>query len=80
MEWARLRLGQEKPGLALLGDAAAGGAMSDNEGIEGEKQQKLGDGPLPHARPRKQNNLGAFAQVTCVTPLGFKPRTFRTGI
>ena len=76
----RLRLGQEEPGLALLGDAAAGGAMSDNEGIEGEKQQKLGDGPLPHARPRKQNNPGAFAQVTCVTPLGFKPRTFRTGI
>ena len=36
----RLRLGQEEPEQALLGDAAAGGAMSDNEGIEGEKQQK----------------------------------------
>ena len=46
----RLRLGQEGPGLALLGDAAAGGAMRDNEGIEGEKQQKKlgGDHPPFH--------------------------------
>ena len=43
----RLRLGQEEPGLALLGDAAAGGAMSDNEGIEGEKQQKKLGGDHP---------------------------------
>ena len=55
--------------------------MSDNEGIEGGKQQKKLGGDHPYLTPpRKQNNPGAFAQVTCVTPLGFKPRTFRTGI
>ena len=46
----RLRLGEEGPGLALLGAAAAGGAMSDNEGTKGEKQQKKlgGDHPPFH--------------------------------
>ena len=39
MEWARPRLGQEEQGLALLGDAAAHGAMSDNE-EENEKGGK----------------------------------------
>ena len=50
VESVRPRLGQEEPGLALLGDAAAGGAMSDNEGIEGKKQQKKlgGDHPPFH--------------------------------
>ena len=39
MEWARLRLGQEEQGLALLGDAGAHGAMGDNE-EENEKGGK----------------------------------------
>ena len=39
VEWARLRLGQERPGLALLGDAGMGGAMGDNE-EENEKGGK----------------------------------------
>ena len=38
MEWARLRLGQENQKQALLGDAAAHGAMSDNE----EENEKCG--------------------------------------
>ena len=46
----RLRLGQKEPGQALLGDAGAGGAMNDNEGIEGEKQQKNSVATTRHFR------------------------------
>ena len=46
MEWARLRLGQENQKQALLGDAAVGGAMSENE--EGnEKGGKKNRRPPP---------------------------------
>ena len=46
----RLRLGQDEPGLALLGDAGVGGEISDNEGIEGGKHQKKPVATIRHFR------------------------------
>ena len=58
MEWARLRLGQEEQGLALLGDAAAHGAMGENE--EGnEKGGKKNRRPPPVNSRDFYNFVGA---------------------